>query len=43
MRVVEYVVMDCPVMGRVVERHYVDDGEMVSKRNMRRRGKHGKR
>lgn len=43
MKVVEYVVMDCPVMGRVVERHYVDDGEMVSKRNMRRRGKHGKR
>lgn len=43
MKVIEYVVQDCPIMGRVVKRHYVDDDECVSKRNIRRRAKNGKR
>lgn len=32
MKTIEYVVQDCPIMGRVVESHYVDDDECVSKR-----------
>lgn len=43
MKVIEYLVQDCPIMGRVVERHYVDDDECVSKRNKRRWEKYGKR
>lgn len=25
MRVIEYIVQDCPIMGRVVARHYIEE------------------
>lgn len=39
MRIVEYVVQDCPITGRVVQRHYIDDGKIVKGRKGKKYGK----
>lgn len=31
-KVVEFVVQDCPITGKVIHRHYIEVAEMVKKR-----------
>ena len=31
-RVVEFVVQDCPIMGKVIHRHYIQEEKKVKKK-----------
>ena len=31
-RVVEFVVQDCPIMGKVIHRHYIQEEKVVKKK-----------
>lgn len=31
-RVVEFVVQDCPIMGKVIHRHYIQEGKQIKKK-----------
>lgn len=31
-RVVEFVVQDCPIMGKVIHRHYIQEEKVIKKK-----------